>query len=348
MRNIDFNQIELCNLVTHKIGNKLRDERYSLSKEESVIGANTRNFLLKYFLLPLKTDEFFSFSHSINIEMNEVYSIVQNLFQQRDSFIVNTQNIGKLLYEQSMHPKIKEGNLNVAYFSNIIVEDEVVDAIGIFKSEKDTPFLKMNPNPNNYNIVHEYGFDLKGIDKGCIILNTDEINGFQVLIIDKSNKSVEAQYWKDDFLKVSPLKDEYNQTNNFLGLTKQFLTKQITNDIDISKSEQIDLLNKSVDYFKTHEAFDKSDFEKEVLSNNEVIESFRSFDKSYREENEIEITDAFEISPKAVKKQARAFKRVLKLDENFDILIKGDKELIEKGVDEDGRKYYKIYYDEEK
>lgn len=348
MRNVDFTQIELCNLVTHRIGNKLREERYSFSEEESEIGTDTKSFLLKYFLLPLKTDEFFSFSHSVDIERNDVYTIVQQIFKQRDSLIANSQNIGKLLYEQSMHPKIKEGNLNVAYFSNVIVEDEVIDAIGIFKSEKDTPFIKMNSTFNNYSIIHEYGFDIKGIDKGCIILNTDEPNGYQILIIDKTNTAVEAQYWKDDFLKVSPVKDEFNQTNNFLGLTKQFLTKQITNDIDISKSEQIDLLNKSVDYFKTHDSFDKADFEKEVLSDDKVIESFRSFDETYRTENEIEITDKFEISPKAVKKQVRAFKRVLKLDENFDILIKGDKDLIEKGIEEDGRKYYKIYYDEEK
>jgi hypothetical protein len=36
------------------------------------------------------------------------------------------------------------------------------------------------------------------------------------------------------------------------------------------------------------------------------------------------------------------------LGENFDIYIHGNKEMIEKGVDDDGRKYYKIYYNEER
>jgi hypothetical protein len=49
-----------------------------------------------------------------------------------------------------------------------------------------------------------------------------------------------------------------------------------------------------------------------------------------------------------VKKQARVFKNILKLDKNFDIYIHGNRELIEKGIDENGRKYYKIYYEEEK
>jgi len=59
------------------------------------------------------------------------------------------------------------------------------------------------------------------------------------------------------------------------------------------------------------------------------------------------MTDNFEISAQAVKKQSKIFKSVLKLDKNFHIYIHGDKELIEKGVEKDGRKFYKIYYKEE-
>ena len=55
--------------------------------------------------------------------------------------------------------------------------------------------------------------------------------------------------------------------------------------------------------------------------------------------------DNFEISAQAVKQQARAFKSVLKLDKNFHIYIHGNREMIEQGIDENGRKYYKIYYE---
>ena len=48
-----------------------------------------------------------------------------------------------------------------------------------------------------------------------------------------------------------------------------------------------------------------------------------------------------------MKKQARAFKSVLKLDKNFHIYIHGDRNMIEQGIDNDGRKFYKIYYQEE-
>jgi hypothetical protein len=60
------------------------------------------------------------------------------------------------------------------------------------------------------------------------------------------------------------------------------------------------------------------------------------------------IADSFDISGAAVKKQARVYKSVLKLDKNFHIYIHGNKDLIEKGFD-DGRdmNYYKVYFREE-
>lgn len=348
MTNIDFTEIELQNLITHSIGNKLRDEKFDLSIKESMIDEETKNLLLKYFLLPIKIEEFYSFSHSIKLEMNEIYTIVNELFSDNTSFIDLSQNIAKLLYEQSMHPKIKEGKLNVTYFSNIVLDDKIVDAIGIFKSEKDAPFIKMRKEQSSFNIEHEYGFEIKGIDKGCIILNTDKDKGYKLLIIDNANKLAEAQYWKDDFLKIKPVSNEFHQTNQFLSITKDYITKELPKEFDIPKKDQIDLLNRSVEYFKTNENFDKNDFEDSVLQDNAIIESFQSFNDSYKQENDFELTDNFEISPSAVKKQARVFKRVIKLDKNFHIYIHGNKELIEQGVDEDGRKFYKIYYDEEK
>jgi hypothetical protein len=48
-----------------------------------------------------------------------------------------------------------------------------------------------------------------------------------------------------------------------------------------------------------------------------------------------------------VKRQARIFKSVLKLDKNFHIYIHGDRNKIEHGVDESGRKFYKIFYEQE-
>ncbi|MCC7303099.1 MAG: nucleoid-associated protein [Bacteroidia bacterium] len=347
MTTLDFTQIELRSLITHHVGSKLRDERISLSNELSSIADETKDFLLKYFLLPIKTEEFYSFSHSVRLNLNEIYTVVENVFSKPKSFIESSQSIAKLLYEQSMHPKIQEGELNVAFFSNIILDDEVVDAIGIFKSETNVPFLKMKSQKSKYNIHHDYGFEIKGMDKGCIIFNTDHKKGYKILIVDNANKSAEAQYWKDDFLKVRPISNEFHQTNQFLSIAKNFVTKQLLDEFEVGKADQIELLNRSVEYFKTHESFEKKEFEKEVFQDSEIIKSFRKFDSTYREDHDIELAESFDISPQAVKRQSRVFKSVLKLDKNFHIYIHGNREMIQQGVEKDGRKYYKIYYSEE-
>lgn len=344
---IDFTQARLFNLITHHVGNKLRDEKVKLTEDSTSYTEETKDFLLRYFLLPLKAEEFYSFTHSVKLDMNDVYSIVSNMFNERGDFNANSKNIAKLLYENSLHPKIKGGELNIAYFTDLVLDDELLDAIGIYKSETDVPYLKMEIGRANYNINHEYGFEIKGVDKGCIIFNTTQDSGFKVLIIDKSNKSVEAQYWKDDFLKLKPIANEFHQTNQFLRIAKDFVTKQLDGEFTVSKADKIDFLNRSVEYFKTHEAFNKNEFEKEVFQDLGIIKSFNNFDINYRQENEIELTDSFDISLPAVKKQARVFKSVLKLDKNFHIYIHGSKEKIERGIDEDGRKYYKIYYEHE-
>lgn len=347
MNRVDFSQIELRNVITHRVGNKLRDESILLTEESTMYTDETKEFLLRYFLLTVKSEEFFEFTHPVKLEMNDIYSIVKNVFNEPNQFITNSKDIAKLLYENSMHPKIKGGELNITYFTNIVLDDEVIDAIGIYKSEIDVPFLKMKIEKSKYNINHEFGFEIKGLDKGCIIFNTNQESGFKVLVIDNSNKFVEARYWKDDFLKLKPIADEFHQTNQFLGIAKNFVTKQLDEEFEVSKADKIDLLNRSVEYFKTHETFDKKEFEDEVFQDSGIIKSFRNFDNSYRQENEIDITDSFDISPQAVKKQARVFKSVLKLDKNFLIHIQGNKDLIEKGIEKDGRKFYKIYYEQE-
>ncbi len=347
MITLDFTQIELKQLITHHVGNKLRDEKFILSSEVSIIEDATKNLLLKYFLLPIKSEEYFAFSHPIKIDLNEIYRTVQDIFLTPKLFIDSSQSIAKLLYEQSMHPKIKEGELNITYFSNIFLDDEKVEAIGIFKSETNVPFIKMTNKNSKFSINHDYGFEIKGMDKGCIIFNVDQKNGYKVLIVDNVNKSVQAQYWKDDFLKVKPISNDYIQTHQFLGIAKDFITKEISGDFEISKTGKIDLLNRSVEYFKSHDNFDKTEFEKEIFQNLEIIELFKSYDLRYQEKNDIELMDSFKISQQAVKKQTRIFRKVLKLDKNFHIYIHGNRELIEQGVENDGRKFYKIYFQKE-
>jgi hypothetical protein len=348
MTNVDFTQIELEHLITHYVGSKLREQEVKLSKKLSAVDASSENYLLRYLILPIKTEEFYHFHHSVSIEMNEVYKIISDIFSEPNDIIQHSQSLAKLLYNCTTHPKVNEGKLNVAHFSNIEIENELVNAIGIFKSETDAPFIKMEETEDAFAITHDFGFELKGIDKACLVFNTAKDTGYKVLLVDPAKGNSDARYWKDEFLQVEPISDEFHQTNQVMGLTKRFVTEQIVEDVNITRTEQIDLLNRAAGYFKENETFEKEKFEEEVLQEEPIINSFRTYNDDYKQAHNIEIADSFEISAPAVKKQARVFKSVLKLDKNFHVYIHGNKNMIEQGKEADGRKYYKLYFEEEK
>lgn len=166
-------------------------------------------------------------------------------------------------------------------------------------------------------------------------------------MVDQTNNS-EAAYWIDDFLKLSIRNDSYNQTNNTLSIYKKFITTQVDEEFSISKTDKIDLLNRSIKYFKEKEQFNMEEFSIEVIGYEEGIASFKKYQQSYEQEFDTAITDNFAINNTAVKKQARAYKSILKLDKNFHIYIHGNKDLIEKGFDaEKNMNFYKVYFRDE-
>jgi hypothetical protein len=299
---------------------------------------------VKPFIVP----EYHSFTFSNDdFTLNPLYIFASQVFDNQDNLHKNSISIAKLLFELSVHPQIKSGDLFVAYFTDLMIDDEVMDAVGIFKSENRQSFLKLDLQSDDFSILPEDGINIEKLDKGCLIFNTNRNNGFKVFNIDKSNRTFEAQYWKDNFLQIKPCSDDFHYTKEFMNITKNFVTKQLKNEHDVSKADQIDLLNRSVAYFKTNESFDKNDFEKEVFQNPQVISAFQNFDSEYREKHDINLKNNFEISEQAVKKQAKVFKSVLKLDNNFHVYIHGNRELIEQGMDNNGRKFYKIYFEKE-
>lgn len=344
MHNSIIGQID--KFIVHYVGNKNNGDGVRFSEEMTAID-KVEGHLMR-LLNNFKTEELFHFYFTPTLELNPVYQFIAGIFQNDSSFIEHSKNCGRYLYDKSTHPNIKGGELCIAYIKDCQINDEVVDCIALFKSENKETIVKIDSIKDGYTMTDVAGLNINKLDKGCLIFNTDKNNGFLVSIVDNTNKASEAQYWRDDFLSVQPKKNEYHQTNNFLGIAKQFVTKQLPGDFEVTKAEQIDFLNRSVDYFKTNETFNKEEFEEVVFGDSNVIESFRAFDQNYRQSNELELPDHFQISPYAVKKQERVFKSVLKLDKNFDIYIHGNKGLIEKGVEKDGRKFYKIYYEEEK
>lgn len=334
--------------IIHRVGNKLNEEGCKLSpKSLPPFTEAMETVLANYFMSAFKEPEMYCCWHESDLSLNACYSFARDIFANNTLFTEKSQHLARHLYECSAHPKIKGGDLYVALLEGDDVEGKKMQALAIFKTESKDTFLQVLPEGDGFTVQTNEGQLATKADKGCLIFNTHVEEGFQVCVVDNLNRGSEAQYWKDEFLKLQHFADDYHHTKEFLGITRHFVTDQYAREFEVAKTDQIDLLNRSIGYFKTHPSFDKEEFEQEVLHHPEVIESFRNFDDRYRKENLIELEDSFDISRQAVRKQARVFKSVLKLDKNFHIYIHGNRDMIERGVDEAGRKYYKIYYEEE-
>ncbi|MDD5053191.1 MAG: nucleoid-associated protein [Sulfuricurvum sp.] len=333
-------------LVIHGIGNKSNGSGIRFSNKTSVFN-DIESYFIAQVQKAFKFEEFFQLYFTYDINLNPVYNFIDSLFNEKNNFIEVSQALAKHLYDQSTHPKIKDGELYIVSFKNCIVNGITTDAIGMFKSENKDTFLKVYPNDDSYKIECDKGINLNKLDKGCLIFNIEKENGYLVSVVDNTNKDVEAKYWIDDFLHIKPRKDEFYNTQNVLLLCKNFVTEELSEQTDISKADQVDFLNKSVEYFKKNENFDMATFAMEVIGKPEVIETFNQYKSDYEFARELAIMEKFTISESAVKKQARTIKSVIKLDKNFHIYIHGDREMIEQGTDNEGRKYYKIYYNVE-
>jgi hypothetical protein len=333
-------------LIVHQVGNKNNDEGVFLSKNTVDFGELEGAFLA-LIKNSFNLEELYRFHFEPSLDLNPVYQFVKGIFENESSFVEQSQNCARILYEKSTHPKTKPGELQIAFIRDSHINGKSVDAIAFFKSENKETFLKIHTSEDGLDLETEEGISMNKLDKGCLIFNIEEEDGYRVAIVDNTNKGSDAQYWKDEFLGVEPVRNEYHQTKEFLGITKNFVMQHLQEEFELSKTDKIDFLNRSVDYFKKHENFDLEDFGVEVFHDPNVIKSFKEYDTSFRQENNLESFENFEISPQAVKKQARVFKSVLKLDKNFHIYIHGNRELIEQGVDEMGRKFYKIYYNTE-
>lgn len=336
----------ITNYIIHIVDNKSGNEGIALSKDPIRVDDRLNAIIESWLLSSFPIGEYYQLYHDSGIEYNVVYGAATQIFDNPEVLYEQSVNLAKHLYEQSTHPKIKGGEFYTVYFKDCIVDGETVDAIGLFKSENKDTFLKVLRVGGNFNLESEQGINIKKLDKGCLIFNKDRENGYVVAVVDNTNRGVDAQYWIDDFLHVRQRKDEYANTENVMAMAKQFITKELPKEFEVPKADQIDLLNRSLQFFKEKDSFDMEEFANEVIEQPEVIESFKIYKKSYEEEHATEIDDSFTISQHAFKKQQRSYKRIIRLDKKIQIIIDGNRDHIEQGEDERG-KYYKVYYSSE-
>lgn len=336
----------LSKVIVHRVGNKINQESLLLSQQEMELSEDMKELLANFFFKAFKSEEQFHFYSDSYLSNNVVYGAVAEIFEDKSKMMWESETIAKHLYEIPENPRVQSGDLFVLYFEG---EDEgygKMDKIGLIKMEKKEAFLKISPMDEAFDIEKDFGIGLSKLDKAALIYNSNKEDGFVVSAVD-NNKNGDMYYWFEDFLKIKQREDDYFQTQETLAVYKEYITNKLPEEFEVSKADQADFLNKSINYFKDKEEFKFEDFTKEVLQDEHVIESFSNFKSDYEADMQVSISEDFPISEAAVKKQSRSFKSIIKLDKNFHIYVHGDRQKIEQGEDDKG-KFYRLYYDDEK
>ena len=345
---IDFGRIDVKALATHYIGNFGLGEDIKLSQHPIQFKDDfVKGVFFDYLLSGFKNDIYYKFRKSSDFMLHGIKDMVDDMFANHDKkFFEISIEIGKYLYAQTLHPKVKGGELYVSFIKDIVVDGELCDAVGIFKSESKDTFIKVDFNANDFSIETDLGITPKKLEKGVLIFNLDSANGYKAVMIDNSNKISDAStYWSKEFLDMELRLSSYFYTNNYINQAVSFCEEVLTEENNVNKNDKMMILNNAVGFFDKNVEFNKDEFIKEVLDQPELITAFNEHQDKYCETFNIPKIDNFSISKTAVKKNNRFLKSKITLDNSINIELKGNHHLLENGFDEErGMKFYKIYY----
>lgn len=339
----------LESIVVHRIGRASENEGVVYSESEIPIAHDGITEALMCLLLDSFTSpEYFTFNtERIQQHTLPLLNPIQEIFNEPTTIVEHSKAIAKLLYQHSENPNIKDGDLLVAYIRDVLVDDELVDGLAIVKVENLQAFLRLHSEGVNYNLQLLDGIAINKVDKACLIFNTEAEQGYKICAMDKVSSTTEAKFWMQDFLSLQARTDDFYFTKNYIQATKQFIQDRMKPIYETDTADEAVIMNRSLNFLTHEEDFDANEYERRIFKDEAVIADFQEYKEDFANERDVRLAEDFKISPAAIKNQSKVFKSVLKLDKNFHVYIHGNRDMIEKGVDEMGRKFYKLFYNEE-
>lgn len=334
-------------LSIHRVGNKSRNEEFFLSENTVSITDEITPLLKEFFFKPFreKEENYFQFAHEVDLEYNEMFNFAAEVFSNPTEIHQVSKKITKHLYEQSNHPHIKSGEVYVCYLNHMSINNEPVDAIGIFKSEIKTDFLQFEEKEANLEMILQHGINLNKLDKGCLIFNTKKEEGYKILTVD--NNRYDARYWLEHFLAVDAFQDENFFTKKYLKFCQDFAKDVVLPAED--KKQEVLFMNRAVNHFAKNNEFEETKFLNEVMDNPDLIPEFKNYKVDKGEKYSIEDVTTFPIANSAVSDARRKIKNVINLDTNIQIKLdfinpESAEKFVEKGWDEEKQMYYYLVY----
>ena len=344
---INLYSAHIASLSIHRVGNKSRNEPILLSEEIYKTDDEITPLLKEFFLKPFreKEENYFQFGNEADVEFNELYNIATEIFDNPDSIHEQSKKITKHLYDQSMHPHIKSGEVYIAYFEGLQIDNEKVNGIGIFKSELKQDFLQFSEKENQLEAFLQQGVNLNKLDKGCLIFEVKKEEGYKILSVD-SNR-YDARYWLESFLAVDACEDDNFHTKKYLKFCQDFAKDVVLPAED--KKQEVLFMNRAVNHFAKNDNFEESTFVNEVIDNPDLIPEFNNYKSEKAPKYSIEDLTSFPIANTAVTAARKKIKNVINLDTNIQIKLdfidpESADRFVEKGWDEEKQMYYYLVY----
>ena len=293
---MDISQAKIRRFITHSVGNKLRDEGIVVSKEAAGLDENVASIILRNYLGGIKNSDIFRFFHESDTSLNEIKVFSESIFDSDNSFDTTSEKIAKHLYSKSTHPSVPGGDLFIVLFSGIMIDEEEVDALGIFKTETKEDFLSVYEENGALLVRGSLGIDPRNLQKAAIIpMGRDFLYAFE--------RGSSTAYWLDEFLKVQKLPTKKSAASYVARLVKETVREIGEPEAVASYQQEINRVL-AVDTPTIKELFDAG-------------ESFIGSEKSARLRHTVDTAMGLELDPAHVLEQkatyraaANAFKRI--------------------------------------
>ena len=342
-----MNKIIIKNIIATTIqivGNKSKGEGVSFASELTDLGSS-ESFLKKLIETSFSIDDRKHFTYISSLDLNPVYQFVSKIFDDHDQMVLQSVNLATYLYEQSIHPNIKNGELYVSIVE-CEVGDECIEALAILKSEQKDSFLTTTNNGKCISVKTLSGTSLRNLDKGCLILNKYREDGYVLFTIDRTNNGNDANYWVENFLHVENCNDDYHKTVSMISVCNSFFNK-------MQKEQNVDHSEIARAFCKNKEIFSNEGVEinvellaQNLFTNTKYQKEFAEFLSEYSKDL---IPESFRPNLEVTKRKISKTRNTIRLDNNFEVKFLNSDAEIAKGYDEEKDKYYyKLWYDHEK
>lgn len=338
---MDFKEAYIDKIICHHFS--LDKQKCLVNHQEMDMNKLEQDFLKDFFIKPfVREKNEYTFAHNIDLKYNVVYNTVVDIYHGGD-FVENSISLFKHLDNVSTIPTIKDGDIFITKISDIIVGDTYCDGVGIFKIETKKEFIETYIDlQGNLNISVKSGYTPQKIDKACIIVFTDNMP--IGLIIDKGK---DTKFWRQEFLGMVIKSNPYSQSKTLMALMEEFVKDKLSKNSEVSKSEQIEIVNKYADVISKSDTVNIMNLESEVFQNPEIFDMFEEYRKIYEGREGIKLADNFAIDKKALNVSKKI--RKIKLDDTVELYLMKTGAFIERGYDDGrGQNFYKLYFDKEK